>query len=273
MSITTNNSELKIRYESSTSAITNKGGFSTPAAEQLRAHGFQVQDTANPIAPGSLQRNDPGFSNTHNGNMARDAIASRYDNLNDPNISTQIEAKYDAKLNPVPPEVRAPSHNLPGDRNVDVKVNIANPADPRNAQTIEIESKAFRVTPSRLEPEQIAHDAARLTQNQNLRGAGFALEGVGRVARPVGLALDAVDVGTAIYQDGGIGRKTGESLSGLAGGAGGGYAGATAGAAIGTAIFPGVGTVVGGLVGAGLGAWAGDTAGRGIFGTVSSWFD
>lgn len=272
VNITSNNPELTIRYETTTSAVTSQGGINNAAASQLEALGFEVDQTANSTPAGSLQPGDPGFSNTHNGNVARDAIATRYNNLNNPNITTEIEFKYDAQGNPVSPDVRGPNHNLPGDRNVDVKVNIANPTDPRLASSIEIESKAYRLTPSRLDTAQVTQDADRLLNNRNLRNAGFALEGVGRVARPVGVVLDAVDVGTAIYQDGGIGMNTGEAISGLVGGAAGGWGGAAAGAAIGTAILPGVGTVIGGLIGAAAGAWGGDSIGRGIFGTVSSWF-
>ena len=102
---------------------------------------------------------------------------------------------------------------------------------------------------------------------------GRVLEGVGKVARPVGIVLDAISLGQAYQADGGrIGENTGRTASGITGGALGGWGGAAAGAAIGTAIFPGVGTVVGGIIGGIGGALAGDAAGKGIFDTVKGWF-
>ena len=81
-------------------------------------------------------------------------------------------------------------------------------------------------------------------------GGGELLSKVGKVARPVGLVMDAVEVGSAFRADGNrIGENTGRAASGLAGGAAGGWGGAAVGAAVGTAIFPGVGTVVGGVIG------------------------
>ena len=129
------------------------------------------------------------------------------------------------------------------------------------------------MVPSSINESQVAHDAARLTQNGSLRGAGHALESVGRIARPVGVIIDTVNVASAYRADGNqIGENTGRAVSGVAGGAAGGWGGAVGGAAIGTAIFPGPGTVVGGIVGAIGGAFVGDAAGRGIFNGVKSFF-
>ncbi|MET0026709.1 MAG: hypothetical protein ABW101_03665 [Candidatus Thiodiazotropha sp.] len=270
---TIGNPQLTIRYESTQSAWNGKGGFHPEARAYLDSKGFVVQSGVNPTPPGSVAKAPGRVSQqytTHNGDLARDAIADRYRNLADTRVRTEV--RFDANLREVPESATA-RPDLPGDRKVDVKVDIDNPADPRFKQTLEIESKATRVVPSNLNHPQIDHDAARLTRNRALRNAGFALEGVGKIARPVGLALDAVDVVSAYRADGNaIGRNTGESLSGLAGGAAGGWGGAVAGAAIGTAILPGVGTVVGGLIGAAAGAWGGDNLGRGAFATISGWF-
>lgn len=268
-----NNPELTVRYETTTSAVSGRSGFSDAAASQLEAQGIEVERAPNPTPAGSLipgPGDSPSLYNTHNGDLASEAIADRY--RADARVSrVETEFRYDANLNPVSPAVR--NHDILGDRRVDVRASIDHPTDPRLNQVIEIESKATRVTPSSINESQVAHDAARLSQNASLRSAGQVLEGVGRVARPVGVVLDAVDVASAYRADGNqIGENTGRALSGLAGGAAGGWAGATTGAAIGTAILPGVGTVVGGIVGAAAGAFVGDSAGRGIFGTVRGWF-
>ena len=63
-----------------------------------------------------------------------------------------------------------------GDRRVDVRAEIPHPNDPRLNQVIEVESKATRVVQSSINESQVAHDAARLTQNGNLRDAGHALK-------------------------------------------------------------------------------------------------
>lgn len=179
-----------------------------------------------------------------------------------------------------------------GTRKVDVLATRAN-ADPRMHERVEIESKVGKtdhsgpVSRSATPKYELAKDAGRLTANRAARVAGLHMEvrgstlatggkvlaGVGRVARPVGLVMDAVEVGSAFHADGNrIGENTGRAASGLAGGAAGGWGGAAAGAAIGTAIFPGVGTVVGGIVSGIGGAWGGDKLARGAFDTVKGWF-
>lgn len=104
------------------------------------------------------------------------------------------------------------------------------------------------------------------------------LESVGRVARPVAIVTDAVRLGTAIYEDEGIGRNTTRTAASVAGGWAGAFAGAWAGAkgvaalggligsvvpGLGTAAGAAIGGIVGGLVGgiAGgfFGSWAGET--------------
>ena len=157
-------------------------------------------------------------------------------------------------------------------RRVDV-VGTKTNADPRLAERVEIESKAGRTSKSEHVMSEAVRDGQRLADNRALRTAGNVLEGVGRVARPVGLVMDAVEVGSAYKADGNrIGENTGRAASGLAGSAAGGWGGAMAGAAIGTAIMPGVGTVVGGLIGGIGGALAGDGIGRSAFNAIRSWF-
>jgi hypothetical protein len=250
-----NNPILVKQWESSTSAWTGKGGFTPGLQRMLESHGINVSPVVNPVAPGSVGRNagvsDKVASNT-NGAAARDAIADRWRNQG-----------YEVKTEQV---------RNGGARKVDVVVEV--PAnDPRYSQRIEIESKAKRAGLDPVIRGQAAQDIEALQANRLLRNGGRVLEGVGKVARPVGLVMDAIQVGEAFHEDGNtIGKHTGRAASGVAGGALGGYGGALGGAALGTMILPGVGTVVGGVVGGIVGALGGDVIARSAFDKVSSWF-
>ena len=137
---------------------------------------------------------------------------------------------------------------------------------------IEIESKLGRASASADTRLQVAKDVERLTENRAVRGLGEGLERVGRVVRPIGLAVDAVQLGTAFHADGNmIGVHTEHAAGSLAGGAAGAWAGAQAGAAVGSFAGP-VGTVVGGLVGAAAGGIAGSKLGEKAVDWVRSWF-
>lgn len=242
-------------WEPTRSAWTGKGGF-TPGLEQLlRSNGIEIAPAVHAAPPGSLNRHagvPAAVANNTNGRLARDAIADRF---RAQGLATSIEQ---------------PRHG--GARVVDV-VADAPATDPRQSRRLEVESKVGR---KGLDPEirrQVQFDAESLVQNRAVRRTGAVLESVGKVARPVGLVLDAVSIGQAYRADGNrVGEKTGRTASGVVGGGLGGWGGAAAGAAIGTAIFPGVGTVVGGVVGGIAGAFAGDAAGRGLFDTVKTWF-
>ena len=247
---------LSKRWEPTTSAWTGRGGFTGPLKALLESHKIDFQDRPHPSPAGSINRGSgvpSARANNTNGSLARDAIAARYSAL--PGAVVSIEQPRNG-----------------GARVVDVVVDL--PAqDPRMSQRIEIESKVGRTGQSSTTRGQIAQDAKTLADNRLLRGSGEVLENVGRVARPVGVVLDAVSIGQAYQADGNrIGENTGRTATGVAGGALGGWGGAVGGAAIGTAIFPGVGTVVGGLVGGAIGAFAGDQAGKGLFDTVKGWF-
>lgn len=243
------------RWEATTSAWTGKGGFTRGLTELLNANGIDVGQTVNRAPPGSLNRTSgvrSAVANNTNGALARDAIADRF------------------RAAGVPARIEVPVQG--GARRVDV---VAEPpaTDPRMRQRIEVESKVGRTGLDSDIRGQVARDAEALKANRLLRGSGQVLESVGKIARPVGVVLDAISLGQAYQADGNrIGENTGRTASGVAGGALGGWGGAAAGAAIGTAIFPGVGTVVGGIIGGIGGALAGDAAGRGVFDTVKSWF-
>ena len=243
------------QWEPTTSAWTGKGGFTRGLTELLNAGGIQIAPTVNAPPPGSLGRTSgvpSAVANNTNGALARDAIADRW-RAAGAQVATEVPVQNGARV-------------------VDV---VAEPpaTDPRMQQRIEIESKVGRTGLDSDIRGQVANDVAALEANRGVRGAGQLLEHVGKVARPVGVVLDAISLTQAYQADGNrIGENTGRTASGIAGGALGGWGGAAAGAAIGTAIFPGVGTVVGGVIGGIAGAFGGDAAGRGIFDTVKGWF-
>jgi hypothetical protein len=262
------NPQLTVRWESTTSAWTGNGGFTQPLRDVLDGHGIEVARQVNPVPAGSIGPNQ-GVSyysaNNTNGDLARDAIARRYSSAGY-NVTTEVPVQNGARV-------------------VDIRADLPN-ADPRLAQRIEVESKAYRAGSSSFIRNEAANDGARLAENRAVRAAGLAdevaggaltnsgrvLRTVGQVARPVGLALAGVEVYQSVQADGGrIGENTGRSVSGLAGGGLGAWGGAAAGAAIGS-VVPGVGTVIGGIVGGIIGGVAGDAAGRGLFDTVKSWF-
>lgn len=283
----TDNPILSVRWEGTTSAWTQTGGLSGPLADRLRAGGIEVATWTNPAPAGSVgqgQGLSQGQANNVNGRVAEQAIGDRY-RASGFNVTTAPNAANQVQN---------------GARVVDVVAERPN-VDPRLNVRIETESKVGYTSNTGRAAQEATMDINRLAANQTARTTGVALETeglsvarsgeaaleqgaataragqvlgtVGKVARPVAIAMDVVEVGSAFHADGNqIGENTGRSLSGLAGGAAGGWGGAAAGAAIGTAIFPGVGTVVGGIIGGVAGSLAGDSAGRGVFDTVRSWF-
>jgi hypothetical protein len=243
------------QWEATRSQWTGKGGFTPGLAELFTQNGIQFDSAIRTPPPGSLDAQSgvrAAVANNVNGSLARDAIADEW-RATGAQVRTEVPVQG-------------------GSRRVDVVVEPP-AADPRMQQRIEIESKVGRTGLDSDIRGQVARDADALRANRSVRGAGQVLENVGKVARPVGVVLDAISLTQAYRADGNrIGENTGRTASGVAGGALGGWGGAAAGAAIGTAIFPGVGTVVGGVIGGVAGAFGGDAIGRGIFDTVKGWF-
>jgi trimeric autotransporter adhesin len=141
---------------------------------------------------------------------------------------------------------------------------------PETGSRVDVESKLGRASLDGDTRLQVAKDAWRLESNTNLRGLGTALDVGGKILGPVGVALDAWQIGSAIKADGGhFGAHAQQTTAEVAGGAAGGWAGAetgaAAGAAIGTCIAPGIGTAIGGVIGGLLGgfggSWLGSKAG------------
>jgi hypothetical protein len=95
---------------------------------------------------------------------------------------------------------------------------------------------------------------------------------LGKVAVPLGLAVDAIDIGSAIERDAqradGKRSETTKAVGRAAGGWGGAAAGAAAGAAVGSFV-PVVGTAIGAIVGGVLGGLGGSQAGEAVAESVS----
>ena len=245
------------QWVGTTSAWTGKGGFTDGLAGLLRSHGIEVDDAVRPAPPGSL---GPAsgvkreVANNVNGALGRDDIAREWRRLPGVRVETEVPTQGGARV-------------------VDVRAHLP-AADPRMNKVVDIESKVGRKALGDKDMlRQIANDAEALKANRLLRGSGQVLERVGKVARPLGLAIDAFQVGSAFHADGNrVGLQTGRALSNVGGGALGGWGGAAAGAAIGTMVFPGVGTAVGGIVGGIGGAIAGSEVAKAAFDKVASWF-
>lgn len=253
---------LEIQWRSTVSPITNKSGFSKPLQKILDDAGIKTGFRVNPRPAGGTTVNTPA-SKTLNGSAARDAIAN--DLRTDPAYSA-VQNEKDGLI------VRQTSL---GERHVDVSTIRTGPRPEENVR-VDIESKlgrASRTTGTNGTVDQVAKDAERLAENTKIRGLGSTLETVGKVAKPVGIAVDAVQLGAAFHADGNkIGDHTEHAAGSIAGGAGGAWAGAEGGALIGTAIGGPVGTVVGGLVGGAVGGIAGSKVGEKAVDWVKSWF-
>ena len=222
-------------------------------------------------------------TNNYNGDIAEKAIADRPESQG-----------YTVKRNI---EINTPL----GKRDVDI-LATKHQGHPTLSEEIHIESKVGRKSlPSTAQGSnvrmQIDKDAAVLAQQKSLgpaaqvRGrqlydqgttalkksstlakAGKAVKFAGKVARPIGIAISTLEIGSAFQADGNrIGINTAGKVTSLAGGAGGAWAGAAAGAALGS-VVPGVGTVIGGIVGGIVSSLAGENVATKAFNAVKGWF-
>ncbi|SHU30580.1 MFS transporter [Mycobacteroides abscessus] len=250
-----NNPILTVRWEFTESPWTGKGGYSSGLEDMLKSHGIQVLPSVHAAPQGGLGKNSGvprGTANNINGALARDEISDRLRGQGY-NVTNEVQIGNDGKRVPLEPGQRPEK----GSRVVDIQADKPNPTNPREASRIDVESKSGRQSNDANLREQAAKDGQRLADNTALRNAGRTLETVGKVARPVGVVMDAVQLGEAFHADGNtVGEKTVEAGVNLAGGAAGAWAGAEIGASIGS-VVPGAGTVVGGIVGGVVGGIAG----------------
>ena len=249
-----NNPILEIRW-ASTPNVAGKVGFTSGLKDLLESKGISMDEypRLNTLNPS----NSPQYR-TYNGNQARDAVASDYQ-------QRQYSVRTEVTENTPFKTPRTPT----GERHVDVSATQPGPT-PETGSRVDVESKLGRAGLDGDTRLQVAKDAWRLESNTNLRGLGTAMDVGGKVLGPVGVALDAWQIGSAIKEDGGhFGAHAQQTTAEVAGGAAGGWAGAetgaAAGAAIGTFIAPGIGTAIGGVIGGLLGgfggSWLGSKAG------------
>lgn len=245
---------LEIQWQTTTSPVTGRDGFTAPLTTLLDDAGIIRDLPTNPRPAGGTTSNGPAAT-TQNGNAARDAIADAL-RANPSYQNVQTEVHRETSL---------------GSRYVDVVATVPGSRPEVNRQ-IEIESKLGRASASVDTRLQVAKDAERLTGNVNVRSLGTTLEGVGRVARPIGIAIDAMQVGQAFRQDGNtFGDNTQRAAGSLAGGAAGAWGGAQLGATIGSFGGP-IGTVAGGVIGGIAGGIVGSGVGEKAVDLVKSWF-
>ncbi len=249
-----NNPILSKQWESTRSAWTGRGGFSSGLTTLLESHGIQSPAFTNQVPPNSLGKASgvpKEVANNVNGSAARDAIAERYRDAGH-HVITEVSRQN-------------------GTRRVDVQVDVQ-AKDPRYNQRIDIESKVGRTTKSSTIAAQAAKDGEALAENGAVRGTGRALETAGKVMLPIAIAGDAIELGQAFHADGNkIGTETGRAASGIAGGWGGAIVGAEVGAAAGSFV-PVVGTAIGGIIGGAIGGFGGDKLGRKVFDAIDSLF-
>jgi hypothetical protein len=249
-----NNPILEVHW-ASTPNVAGQVGFAAGLKDLLESKGIEMDqyprlNTLNPS-------NSPKYR-TFNGNEARNAIAADYQQRQ---YTVRTEVTENTPFN----TPRTPT----GERHIDVSATKAGPT-PETGSRVDVESKLGRAGLDGDTRLQVAKDAWRLERNANLRGLGTTLEVGGKILKPVGVALDALQIGAAVKEDGGhfgphAQRTTAEVAGSAAGGWAGAETGAAAGAAIGTFIAPGIGTAIGGVIG-GLfggfgGGWLGSKAG------------
>lgn len=256
--ILTDNPILEVQWRSTVSPITGKSGFTGPLQRLLDDAGIRTDFRVSQRPATGIATNGPGVS-THNGNAARDAIATQ---MQSSGQYRDVVNERDGLI------VRQTSL---GDRHLDIAAKQDGPR-PQEARVVEVESKLGRASASSDTRVQVAKDAERIADNVSVRRIGSALEGVGRVARPIGLVVDAVQVGSAFRADGNsFGDNTQRAVGSLAGGAAGAWGGAQLGATIGSFGGP-IGTVAGGVIGAAVGGIIGSGVGAKAVDFVKSWF-
>ena len=192
-------------------------------------------------------------------------IANRFKNSG---LKTETEINYDTAT-ARPTDATKAKDAVGKVRRVDVEAQISG-SRPELDTVVLTESKVGYTTNGKRETIEAVNDATILQNNRSIRNAGSLVEGFGKVARPVGVAIDAYSLKSAYEADGNtIGENTGRTAAGITGSVAGGTAGAVGGAKLGasagTLVAPGVGTVVGGALGGVAGGIAGSSLGQKFF--------
>ncbi|MEG3880442.1 hypothetical protein QT972_24065 [Microcoleus sp. herbarium7] len=178
----------------------------------------------------------------------RSPVESEEDSEEDPEVDVE-------RRRPKPRNINPPRFNVPArPPAIESPKPIDAPARPRTEPPLDAPAR-----PSARPP--IDDAPARLPVRPP--ASTTVLSGASRVARPLAVVTDVIDLTNAYNEDGGFGQNFQETVGSVAGGWGGAAAGAAAGAALGS-VVPGVGTVVGGIAGGIIGGIGGSAAGEGI---------
>jgi hypothetical protein len=214
-------------------------GFTDGVSTRLDAAGLnELPDRATPpgLTASNANKDQPG-----RGATARDVVA---DEFRAQGYDVRTEVTETTRL---------------GDRRVDVVAE-------KPGVRIDTEVKLGRVDANSRVRGEIAKDAAQLADNRTMRALGTTLDGLGKVAKPVGVVMDGASLYQAYREDGNkVGDNTLSTASGVTGGAVVGGLGMWGGAAAGAMVGGPVGAVIGGLIGAFGGSMLGDWGGRSAY--------
>jgi hypothetical protein len=239
-------------WQPSISGRTGRGGFSPDLLAEQHAKNIKTgRLLPTPPPPDVPAGAHPVTRNRANGLAAEQAIANYYRALGldvGRNVPQQEGARY-----------------------FDIVVKRPAADQAFNSERI-IESKLGEADLKGRIPGQLEFDANYLRQNRAIRlepekayRAGSALHTMGRIVRPAGVVLDAMELGSAYQADGNrIGENTKRTASGIAGGALGGWGGAAAGAALGIPLGP-LGMAAGAIGGGLFFGAGGDLAARWLY--------
>ena len=211
-----NNPILRIEWHTTISPVTNQSGFSGPLQNLLDKHGIARRLPVHEKPSAAINNNGPSHR-TSNGDAASHQLRDKF---NARGLDTRLEQSTDAKGRDVPGKF------TPKDgRRIDVVATHSGP-NAENKVRVDAESKLGYVGADRKTIAQVEKDGARLAKNVATRELGSTVKLVGKVARPIGVVLDAAEVVGAVKADGGkFGNHTQYAVGGLAGGAAGAWAG------------------------------------------------
>lgn len=174
-------------------------------------------------------------------------------------VGSEKDSEEDAEVDverrrPKPRNINPPRFNVPArPPAIESPKPIDAPTRPRTAPPIDAPARPRTAPPLDAPARPLVRPPASTT----------VLSGVSRVARPLAVVTDVIDLTNAYNEDGGFGQNFQETAGSVAGGWGGAAAGAAGGAALGSLAGP-VGTVVGGIAGGIIGGFGGSAAGEGI---------
>ncbi|MEG4204946.1 hypothetical protein QUA20_13560 [Microcoleus sp. Pol7_A1] len=185
-------------------------------------------------------------------------VGSEKDSEEDPEVDVE-------RRRPKPRTINPPRFNVPArPPAIESPKPIDAPARPRTEPPLDAPARPRTEPPldAPASPARPPIDDAPARPPVRPPASTTVLNGVSRVARPLGVVTDIIDLTNAYNEDGGFGENFQETAGSVAGG----WGGAAAGAALGTALIPipVVGTVLGGIAGGIIGSGAGEGIVKGV---------